>query len=106
ALLAHKRYRARRLRVGSARIDFERWKFLQSWFHRVIGRNMLNLRQSAEPRFRRTMSRKSNRRIFCVDPAKQRAALFRCRSDQSDTGRGREKRDRRRINHLENKKTK
>jgi hypothetical protein len=48
------------------------------------------------------MGCKSNRGIFGVDPAKQRAAFFGCRSYQSNAGRGWQKRDRRWINNLKN----
>jgi hypothetical protein len=51
------------------------------------------------------MSRKSNRRIFCIDPTKQRTAFIGVSGDKCDTGRRRQKRYRRRVNNLENVKT-
>jgi hypothetical protein len=70
----------------------------------MVGRHVLNLRQSPEPGLRWTMSCKSHRRVFCIDPAKQRAAFFRCRRDQSDTGWRWQKRDCGWINNLKNVK--
>ena len=47
------------------------------------------------------MSCESNRRIFCIDPTKQRAAFVGVRRDKCDAGWRRQKRYRRRVNNLE-----
>ena len=63
---------------------------------------MLSPWKSAKPCSRCRMSCESNRRIFCINPTKQRAAFFGVGRYKCDAGRRRQKRDRSRINNLEN----
>ena len=58
--------------------------------------------QRAKPRSRCWVRRESNRRIFCIDPTKQRAAFFGVGCYKSNAARRREKRHRSRVNNLEN----
>ena len=58
--------------------------------------------QRAKPCSRCRVSCESNRRIFCINPTKQRAAFFGVGCYKSNAGRRREKRHRSRVNNLEN----
>jgi hypothetical protein len=62
---------------------------------------MLRLWQGAKPCSRCRMSCKSNRRIFCINPTKQRAAFFGVGRYECNTARRRQKRYRSRVNNLE-----
>src|SRR5260370_8980096 len=66
---------------------------------------MLSRRKGAKPCSRCRMSCESNRRIFCINPTKQRAAFFGIGSYKCNSGRRRQKRDRSRVNNLEDIKT-
>ena len=85
----------------NSQIRFQRWKILENWFDRRIGWHMLSLWQGGKPCSRCRISCESNRRIFCINPTKQRTAFFGVGRDESDAGRRRQKRDRRRVNNLE-----
>src|SRR3982751_5647741 len=61
---------------------------------------MLSLWQRTQPRSRCRISCESNCRIFCINPTKQRAALFRAGSYKCDAGRRRQKRYWSRVNNL------
>ena len=58
--------------------------------------------QRAKPRSRYWVRRESNRRIFCIDPTKQRAAFFGVGCYKSNAARRREKCHRSRVDNLEN----
>ena len=62
---------------------------------------MLSLWQSAKPCSRCRMSCESNRRIFCINPTKQRAAFFGVGRYKSNAARRREKSYRSWVNNLE-----
>ena len=62
---------------------------------------MLSLWQSAKRCSRCRISCESNRRIFCINPTKQRAAFFGVGRYKCDAARRRQKRYRCRINNLE-----
>ena len=62
---------------------------------------MLSPWKGAKPCSRCRMSRESNRRIFCINPTKQRAAFFGVRRYKCDASRRRQKRYRSRVNNLE-----
>lgn len=61
---------------------------------------MLSLWQSADPCSRCRMSCESNRRIFCINPPKQRTTFFGVGRYKCDTARGRQKRYGSRVNNL------
>src|SRR5215208_3336837 len=63
---------------------------------------MLSFWQSTQPCSRCRISCESNRRIFCIDPTKQRAALFRVGRYKCNTSRRRQKRYGRRVDNLQN----
>src|SRR5262249_47697283 len=62
---------------------------------------MLSLWQSAKSCSRGRMSSESNRRIFCINPTKQRAAFFGVGRYKCDASRRRQKGYRSRVNNLE-----
>ena len=62
---------------------------------------MLSLWQGSKPCSRCRMSGESNRRVFCINPTKQRAAFFGVGRYKCDAGRRRQKRYRGRVNNLE-----
>jgi hypothetical protein len=62
---------------------------------------MLSLWQSTQPCSGWRIRCESNRRIFCINPTKQRAAFFGLGCYKCDPARGREKRYRSRVNNLE-----
>lgn len=61
---------------------------------------MLDLGQGPQSRLGWPMGSRGQRRIFCVNPPKKRAALFGIWRDQSDSSRRWEERDVRGINNL------
>jgi len=63
---------------------------------------MLRSWESAKACSRRQMSRESQRRIFCVNPSKERPAFIGIRSDKCDARWRWQHRHRRGINNLEN----
>ena len=67
---------------------------------------MLSFWQCTELCFLWTTSCESKRRIFCIDPAKQRATFFGGRRDQRNARWRWYQRHRWRINNLENVKAK
>ena len=62
---------------------------------------MLSPWKGTKPCSRCRMSCESNRRIFCINPTKQRAAFFGVGRYKCDAGRRRQKRYRSRVNNLE-----
>ena len=62
---------------------------------------MLSPWKGAKPCSRCRMSCESNRRIFCINPTKQRAAFFGVGRDKCNASRRRQKRHRSRVNNLE-----
>ena len=62
---------------------------------------MLRPWKGAKPCSRCRMSCESNRRIFCINPTKQRAAFFGVGRYKCNAGRRRQKRYRSRVNNLE-----
>jgi len=66
---------------------------------------MLSRRKGAKPCSRCRMSCESNRRIFCINPTKQRAAFFGVGCYKGNAGRRGQKRDRSWVNNLEDIKT-
>jgi hypothetical protein len=62
---------------------------------------MLCLWQGAKPCSRYRLSCESNRRIFCINPTKERAAFFGLGRYECDAARRRQKRYRGWINNLE-----
>lgn len=62
---------------------------------------MLSPWKGAKPCSRCRMSCESNRRIFCINPTKQRAAFFGVGRYKCNAGRRRQKRYRSRVNNLE-----
>ena len=63
---------------------------------------MLSPWKGAKPCSRCRMSCESNRRIFCINPTKQRAAFFGVGRYKCNAGRRRQKRYRSGVNNLEN----
>src|SRR6266404_3362945 len=92
----------RGLRAGRAKIDKQWRSYFQGRLDREIGWNMTQGRQRAPPRLGRPLGCKGQRRILRADPLQQSAAFFRIRRNQTDPGRWRQERDRRRIDDLEN----
>src|SRR5215472_16482685 len=80
--------------------------FLENWFYRKIGGQVLSLWQSAKPCSRSRISCVSHRRIFCFNPTKQRAAFFGVGRYECDASWRRQKGDGGRVNNLEDIKTK
>src|SRR4029453_7743777 len=93
-------------RTGNLEIRLQCWKLLENWLYGRIGRQMFSLWKGGEFCSRCRMSCESNRRIFCINPTKQRPAFFGVGCYKCDEGRRRQKRYRGRVNNLEEIKAK
>src|ERR1700682_5580880 len=100
------RDRPGRLWTGRAKIDNQWRRFLQLRFLVGIGRNVLQSRQGASSRLRRSKRGGSERGIFRFNPAQQRSAFLRVGGDQTDARRWRQKNQRGPVDDLKNVKAK